>query len=76
MFSKTKMAVAVAAAVVCAAPAVHAQDAGSVKIGVVSFLSGPAAGPFGVPARNAAELTFEMLNGGKVPAPYSQKGLG
>jgi len=52
-----------------------AQDA-PIKIGVVSFLSGPAAGPFGVPARNAAELTFEMLNGGKVPAPYDTKGFG
>ncbi len=76
MFSKTKIAVAIAAGLVAAAPAVNAQDAGTVKIGVVTFLSGPAAGPFGVPARNAAELTFELLNAGKVPAPYQQKGLG
>lgn len=47
-----------------------------VRIGVVTFLSGPAAGPFGVPARNAAELTTEMLNAGAVPAPYATKGLG
>lgn len=47
-----------------------------IKVGVVSFLSGPAAGPFGVPARNAAELMFELLNGGKVPAPYGNKGFG
>jgi branched-chain amino acid transport system substrate-binding protein len=46
------------------------------KIGVVTFLSGAAAGPFGVPARNAAEVVAEALNGGKVPAPYAQKGLG
>ncbi len=46
------------------------------KIGVVTFLSGAAAGPFGVPARNAAEVLVESLNGGKVPAPYAQKGLG
>jgi branched-chain amino acid transport system substrate-binding protein len=47
-----------------------------VRIGVVTFLSGPAAGPFGVPARNAAELTTEMLNAGTVPAPYATKGFG
>ena len=47
----------------------NAQDAPApVKIGIVTFLSGPAAGPFGVPARNAAEITVEMLNGGKWPA--------
>jgi branched-chain amino acid transport system substrate-binding protein len=46
------------------------------KIGVVTFLSGAAAGPFGVPARNAAELLVESLNGGKVPAPHAKPGLG
>ncbi len=46
------------------------------KIGVVTFLSGPAAGPFGVPARNAAEVLGEALNNGTVPAPYLKKGLG
>ena len=47
-----------------------------IKVGIVTLLSGPAAGPFGVPARNAAELTAEMLNAGSVPAPYTQKGFG
>ncbi|HVL59732.1 MAG TPA: ABC transporter substrate-binding protein [Burkholderiaceae bacterium] len=47
-----------------------------VRVGIVTFLSGPAAGPFGVPARNAAELVTEMLNAGRVPAPYSTKGFG
>ena len=46
------------------------------KIGVVTFLSGPAAGAFGIPARNGAEVMAEALNGGKVPAPYAQKGIG
>jgi len=46
------------------------------KVGVVTFLSGAAAGPFGVPARNAAEVIVESLNAGKVPSPYSKKGLG
>lgn len=46
------------------------------KLGVVTFLSGAAAGPFGVPARNGAEVLVEALNAGKVPAPYAKKGLG
>ena len=46
------------------------------KIGIVTFLSGPAAGPFGVPARNAAEVMTESLNAGKLPAPYATKGFG
>jgi branched-chain amino acid transport system substrate-binding protein len=46
------------------------------KVGVVTFLSGAAAGPFGVPARNAAELLVESLNTGKVPAPHAKPGLG
>lgn len=46
------------------------------KIGIVTFMSGAAAGPFGVPAKNAAELTAEQLNAGKVPAPYATKGFG
>jgi branched-chain amino acid transport system substrate-binding protein len=46
------------------------------KIGVVTFLSGAAAGPFGVPSRNAAELLVESLNAGKLPAPYAKPGLG
>ncbi|MDH3318083.1 MAG: ABC transporter substrate-binding protein [Betaproteobacteria bacterium] len=66
--------VAVAAAALVPAFAA-AQDA-PLKIGVVSFLSGAAAGPFGVPARNGAEIMFEMLNAGKVPAPYATKGFG
>jgi len=59
-----------------AAPAAPAAEVKPFKIGVVTFLSGAAAGPFGVPARNAAEVVIESLNGGKVPAPYAQKGLG
>ncbi len=46
------------------------------KIGVVSFLSGAAAAPFGVPSRNAAEVLIEQLNAGKAPAPYATKGIG
>ena len=46
------------------------------KIGVITFLSGPAASPFGVPARHAAEMVTEFLNAGTAPAPYSTKGFG
>jgi len=47
-----------------------------IRIGVVTFLSGPGAAPFGVPAHNAASLLFEALNAGEVPAPYQSKGFG
>ena len=46
-----------------------------VKLGIVTFLTGPAAGPFGIPGRNSAEIMIEMLNAGKVPAPYATVGL-
>jgi len=66
-----RFAVALAAAAL-AAPAA----AQNVKIGVVTFLSGPAAAPFGVPAKNAAEFVVEQLNAGSGPAPYNKKGFG
>jgi len=75
MLGIRKLIASTAVAALCMPALAVAQDA-PIKIGVISFLSGPAAGPFGVPARNAAELTFEMLNGGKVPAPYDTKGFG
>jgi len=66
---------AVLALVVAAlAPVAGAQQ--PVKIGIVTFLSGPAAAPFGVPAKNAAEFVVEQLNAGKAPAPYNKKGFG
>jgi branched-chain amino acid transport system substrate-binding protein len=72
----SKLATAVVAALAVAPAGVLAQDAAPVKIGIVTFLSGPAASPFGVPARNAAELVVELLNAGKAPAPYTTKGFG
>jgi branched-chain amino acid transport system substrate-binding protein len=53
-----------------------AEEQAAVKIGFVTFLSGPAAAPFGIPDHNAAELLVAALNTGKVPAPYQQLGLG
>ncbi len=46
------------------------------KIGIVSFLSGAAAAPFGVPSRNAAEVLIEQINAGKAHAPYNKPGIG
>jgi len=48
----------------------------TIRIGFVTFLSGPAAGPFGVPAKLAAEAIVEQLNAGRAPAPYDTKGFG
>lgn len=44
--------------------AAFAADNGKFRIGVVSFLSGSAAGPFGVPAANAAKLVVEAIKVG------------
>ena len=67
-------AVLAAFGLLLAMPASLAQQ--PIKVGIVTFLSGPAAGPFGIPARNAAEQMAELLNAGTVPAPYTQKGFG
>jgi branched-chain amino acid transport system substrate-binding protein len=71
---KIGLGAAVASAALAIQPAA-AQQSETFKLGIVTFLSGAAAGPFGVPARNAAELTIEALNAGKLPAPYDKKGL-
>jgi branched-chain amino acid transport system substrate-binding protein len=63
-----------ASAMALAASAGLAQDK-TIKMSVVSFLSGPAAGPFGVPSRNGAELVINAINDGKLPAPYDAKGF-
>lgn len=76
-FKRAFLAAAVAACAVSVLPMqAQAADEGEVRVGIVTFLSGAAASPFGVPARNAAELIVEALNGGKAPAPYATKGFG
>ena len=50
--------------------------AAPVKLGIVSFLTGPAASPFGIPGRNGAEIVIEALNAGKAPAPFNTVGFG
>ncbi len=46
------------------------------KLGIVTFLSGPAAESFGVPAGNAAKTIIEQFNKGSAPAPYNKPGFG
>lgn len=68
------MAALFAAATILASGAAAAQQP-NIKLGIVSFLTGPAAGPFGIPGRNAAEIIIEGLNSGKLPPPYNQVGF-
>jgi branched-chain amino acid transport system substrate-binding protein len=72
---KTVTAVLAGAALTMVCTIGHAQDK-PIRIGLVTFLSGPAAGPFGVPAKIAAEAIVDSLNAGKAPAPYNTKGFG
>ncbi|WP_413205817.1 ABC transporter substrate-binding protein [Rhodospirillum sp. A1_3_36] len=52
-----------------------AAENGKFRVGIVTFLSGPAAGPFGVPSANAAKVMVDALNNGALPAPYDSKGI-
>jgi branched-chain amino acid transport system substrate-binding protein len=70
-----RLAAVVAGAALLLPPTARAEEP-KFRIGVVTFLSGAAAGPFGVPARNGAEVLVEALNGGKAPAPYAKAGIG
>src|SRR5256885_13487100 len=63
----------IAASLTLAAPA-SAQE--TFKLGIVTFLSGPAADSFGVPARNGAQFVIDQLNKGAAPAPYEKVGFG
>jgi branched-chain amino acid transport system substrate-binding protein len=66
-----------AAALLCACmPRAWSGEGKPIRIGIVTYLSGPGAGPMGLPARNAAELTFDALNAGALPAPHQAKGFG
>jgi branched-chain amino acid transport system substrate-binding protein len=63
-----------AAGLVAIAAGAHAAE--TFKLGVVTFLSGPAAESFGVPAANGAKLMVEQFNKGGAPAPYNKVGFG
>jgi branched-chain amino acid transport system substrate-binding protein len=45
------------------------------KLGFVTFLSGGASGPFGVPAAQGAGIVIKAINEGTLPAPYNTKGV-
>lgn len=53
----------------------QAAENGKFRVGIVTFLSGAAAGPFGVPSANAAKIMVDNLNAGNLPAPYATKGI-
>lgn len=72
---RAALAVGALAALAWAAPAT-AQADDVFKIGVIGFLSGPAAESFGIPSVNTAKMLAEKLNAASVPAPYAEKGIG
>ena len=49
---------------------------GSLKVGIVVFLTGGGAGTTGIPARDAADMMIREFNAGNVPAPYNTPGFG
>lgn len=56
----------------------HADNHGegrTLKIGFVAFLSGPAAGSFGIPNFEGFEFMVDAINAGEVPAPYDTPGI-
>src|SRR5258706_15290471 len=67
------LSVVTATLLAAAAPA-SAQE--TFKLGIVTFLSGPAADSFGVPARNGAQYVIDQLNKGSAPSPYEKVGFG
>ncbi len=71
-----RAALAGAVAIASAVPVAAQVQQAPVKLGIVSFLSGPAASPFGIPGRNGAEILIEAFNAGTAPAPYNTIGLG
>lgn len=72
-FRKRHFAVALAATALFAAAGAEAQE--TFKVGIVSFLSGPAAESFGVPAVNGAKAVIDAFNKGAAPAPYNKAGF-
>lgn len=68
-------ALALGAMATAATSSANAADNGKYRIGIVTFLSGPAAGPFGIPSANAAKVIVDGLNKGALPAPYNTKGI-
>ena len=72
---RTPAAAALAILAAALPGAAAAEDGRELTIAIVSFLSGPAAVHFGIPARNGAEYTIDAINAGAVPAPFDSVGL-
>src|SRR5262245_54140216 len=72
----TRLSSIVLAAAMVSLLATPASAQKTMKVGVVAFLSGAAAGPFGIPGRNGAEVLVDAINAGNLPAPYNTKGFG
>lgn len=73
LFSATTSIFLTSAGVLGLTANASAQD--SFKVGFVTFLSGGASGPFGVPASQGAKLVVKAINEGTLPAPYDSKGV-
>ena len=72
---RTLLSVALASAgLMGLAGSASAQD-DTFKVGFVTFLSGGASGPFGVPAAQGADIVIKAINEGTLPAPYNTKGV-
>lgn len=71
-------ALAALAALGLAPAATQAQDTDegrTLSIGFVAFLSGPAAGSFGIPNFEGFEFMVDAINAGEVPPPYDTPGI-
>jgi branched-chain amino acid transport system substrate-binding protein len=68
----TRCLVFAAAALVASGSA----QADTFKIGIVTFMSGPAAESQGIPAWKSAEMLAKELNAGALPKPYDTVGIG
>lgn len=75
-FRRANRAAIIASAAATFALAAPASAQETFKLGIVTFLSGPAADSFGVPARNGAQFVIDQLNKGSAPAPYEKVGFG
>ncbi|OAN46785.1 ABC transporter substrate-binding protein [Paramagnetospirillum marisnigri] len=73
--ARRALTAAVATAALASATTAQAAENGKFRVGIVTFLSGAAAGPFGVPSAHAAETVIDALNKGQLPAPYNTKGI-
>ena len=78
MYQYKKIILASCLCFVMLLPSIAASESNikEIKIGFVTFLSGGAAGPYGIPARNAAEIMVEAINNGNLPTPYATTGIG